>query len=78
MSGSGSRATPRKRRCRIRGTQKPLADGTAGELLDDIVASYMLNARADTAKAETAADTLRTTLEARTEPLRADEVIAGL
>ncbi|WP_268778093.1 hypothetical protein [Sphaerimonospora mesophila] len=42
------------------------------------MASYMLDARADAARAETAADTLRTTPEARTEPLRADEAIAGL
>jgi spore coat protein CotH len=54
-----------------------LADGTASGLLDDLVAAYKLNERADTAKADAEAKTLRTFLRTRIETLRSDKAITG-
>ncbi|MGW5688771.1 CotH kinase family protein [Nonomuraea sp. NPDC003754] len=54
-----------------------LGNGTASGLLDDLVASYKLNERADTAKVDAEARTLRTFLQSRTETLRSDKAISG-
>ncbi|GAA0917590.1 hypothetical protein [Nonomuraea longicatena] len=46
-------------------------------LLDDLVAAYKLNEKADAAKADAEAQTLRTFLRTRTESLRSDKAITG-
>ncbi|MEV0613497.1 CotH kinase family protein [Nonomuraea sp. NPDC050404] len=56
---------------------KLLANGTASGLLDDLVAAYRLNERADTAKVDAEAKTLRTFLRTRTETLGSDKAISG-
>ncbi|TMR24921.1 spore coat protein CotH [Nonomuraea turkmeniaca] len=56
---------------------KLLSNGTASGLLDDLVASYKLNEKADTAKVDAEAQTLRTFLQTRTEALRSDKAISG-
>jgi spore coat protein CotH len=56
---------------------KLLAGGTAAGLLDDLVAAYKLNEKADTAKIEEEAKTLRTFLQARTKTLGSDKAISG-
>ncbi|WP_067172840.1 CotH kinase family protein [Microtetraspora niveoalba] len=57
--------------------QKLLAGGTASTLLDGIVNSYKLNARADATAIDAEAASLRTMLRTRTETLRSDKAIAG-
>lgn len=54
-----------------------LGNGTASGLLDDLVTSYKLNENADTAKADTEAQKLRTFLTTRTQTLRSDKAISG-
>lgn len=56
---------------------KLLADGTASGLLDNLVTAYKLNDKADTAKIEEEAKTLRTFLQTRTETLGSDQAISG-
>ncbi|MGW4961631.1 CotH kinase family protein [Nonomuraea sp. NPDC004186] len=56
---------------------KLLAGGTASGLLDDLVAAYKLNEKADTAKIEEEAKTLRTFLQTRTKTLGLDKAISG-
>ncbi|MER7129635.1 CotH kinase family protein [Streptosporangium saharense] len=56
---------------------KLLENGAAAGLLDDLVASYRLNAGADAAKVETEAQTLRTFLRTRAEALSSDKAISG-
>ncbi|MFF4986203.1 CotH kinase family protein [Streptosporangium saharense] len=57
---------------------KLLKNGAATGLLDDLVASYKLNAGADAAKVETEAQTLRTFLRTRAEALSSDKAISGV
>ncbi|MGV9324189.1 hypothetical protein [Streptosporangium sandarakinum] len=54
-----------------------LAGGAASGLLDDLVAAYKLNDKADTAKVDAEAKTLRTFLQTRAEALRSDKAITG-
>ncbi|MET8339226.1 CotH kinase family protein [Streptosporangium canum] len=56
---------------------KLLGHGTASCLLDDLVASYKLNEKADNAKVDAEAQVLRTFLRTRTETLRSDKAISG-
>ena len=54
-----------------------LADGTAASALDAIVASYRLNEGADTDRATSDAETLRTTLQTRIKSLSTDATVTG-
>lgn len=54
-----------------------LGNDTAFGLLDGLAASYKLNDRADAAKADAEAQTLRAFLRTRTETLRSDKAISG-
>ncbi|MEU8383962.1 CotH kinase family protein [Streptosporangium sp. NPDC048865] len=56
---------------------KLLGNGAASGLLDELTTSYKLNENADTAKADTEAQTLRTFLRTRTQTLRSDKAIGG-
>ncbi|MFD0476220.1 CotH kinase family protein [Nonomuraea thailandensis] len=56
---------------------KLLAGGTASGLLDDLVAAYKLNEKADPARIEEEAKTLRTFLQTRTRALGSDKAISG-
>ncbi|MFI6744016.1 CotH kinase family protein [Nonomuraea sp. NPDC050451] len=56
---------------------KLLGNDTAVGLLDELVTSYKLNEKADTAKVDAEARTLRTFLQTRTETLRSDKAISG-
>lgn len=52
-----------------------LASGRAVELLEGLAAQYQRNDNADTAGLKSELETLRTTLETRTNALKTDEVV---
>ncbi|MEV0380554.1 CotH kinase family protein [Nonomuraea sp. NPDC050643] len=56
---------------------KLLSSGTASGLLDDLVAAYKRNEKADTAKVDAEARTLRTFLQTRAKTLSSDKAIGG-